>query len=189
MEQHLGARALSSTKVRDLRSLRVAFIRHNGPYDEVDITMWRSLMACAKRRGIPGGALLGVAHDAPSFVDARHLRFDACLVVPDDTSEPRAGSRIAMTDLRGGPHGLTTYVGPSSQIKGAYSAIMQRLLARKNLSVIGLPAIERYEATQILGGELQQIEIAVPVERKPGRSQALAACRGHATQPRRKGRF
>jgi AraC family transcriptional regulator len=184
MEQHLGARALSSTKIRDLRAVRVAFIRHTGPYDDVDITMWKELLAWGERRGITGGALLGVAHDAPSFVDARRLRFDACLVVPDYAPAPRAGSRIALADLRGGPHGLTTYVGPSSQLKDAYSAIMQRLLARNDLSVIGLPAIERYETTQILGGALRQIEIAVPVERRLVRSRTHEASHGHAAPPR-----
>ncbi len=60
---------------------------------------------------------------------------------------------------------MTTYIGPLAQLDGAYRAIMQRLLERKE-RVIGLPAIERYVTTQVLGGALQQIEIALPVQKR-----------------------
>ena len=166
LEQGLGASFLSSTKIHELRPVRVAFIRHTGPYEEVDIKAWGLLSEWAERRGISGGALLGVAHDAPNVVEPRHLRFDACLVVPDDAPAPRHGSRIALADLAGGAHGVTTFVGPVAQLGLAYREIMQRLLARKDLRVIGLPAIERYVTREILGDALRQIDIAIPVQRR-----------------------
>mgnify|MGYP000944369535 CR=1 FL=1 len=166
LEQEIAASVLSSTKVHDLRAARVAFIRHIGPYEDVDMSAWRTLSSWAARRGIGGGALLGVAHDAPNLVAPSRLRFDACIVVPDDAPAPRSGSRIALASLTEGPHAVTTFVGPLAQLGDAYRTIMTRLLARKDVRVIGLPAIERYVTTELIEGAIQKIEIALPVERR-----------------------
>jgi hypothetical protein len=81
----------------------------------------------------------------------------------DDADRDRDARRIALTALTGGPHTVTTYVGPLAQLENVCGAIMQRVPTRKE-RVIGLTAIERHVTTQLLAGALQQIEISFPVD-------------------------
>jgi AraC family transcriptional regulator len=52
--------------VETLPQMRVAFLRHTGPYDQV-MTTWQRLMMWAGWRGLlgPGMQLLGISHDDP----------------------------------------------------------------------------------------------------------------------------
>jgi AraC family transcriptional regulator len=158
---------LSATRIHDLRPVPVACIRHTGPYEDVPLTLWDELLSWAARRHLPAGPLLGVAHDAPGLVPPARLRFDACMVVPEGTTA-RAGEGVGIVALAGGPHAVTAFAGPLGELGGAYGQIVERLAARRDLEVLGLPAVERYLATEILGATLEHIEIALPVRRRGG---------------------
>lgn len=160
--QPLAEGRLSATKLQQQRPLTIAFVRHTGPYEDVPMTMWSELARWARSRDIKSGALLGVGHDAPGLVPAARLRFDACMVVPDDTVV-RAASRIAVRTLPETLLAITTYVGPLAALGRAYGEVMGRLLVRKDVEVIGLPVIERYRGTELLDGKLELIEMCIPV--------------------------
>lgn len=157
--------SLSSTKLQEQRPLTVAFIRHTGPYEEVPMTLWAELVAWARRRGIPSAALLGIGHDAPGIVTVDHLRFDACMVVPDGTTA-RASGRVAIRTVPGALFAVTTYVGPLAGLGEAYRVVFERLIARTDLDLIGLPVVERYRGTELLEGRLELIELCLPVTRR-----------------------
>lgn len=152
----------STTKLHEQRALTVAFIRQVGPYEDVKLSFWSELMAWAKRRSIVVAGLLGIAHDAPGLVTPDRLRFDACAIVRDGTPSPTRG-RIAVRTLPAATYGVTTYVGPMSGLEGGYRAAMARLAARADVDVIGLPAVERYQTAQVLGGALEIVDICLPV--------------------------
>jgi AraC family transcriptional regulator len=164
ISERLGAGSLSPTKLQEQRALSVAFIRHVGPYERVPMTLWAELAAWARRRGVPTGALLGIGHDAPGLVPAGELRFDACVVVPDGTTA-RAGGRVAIRTVAGGLFAVTTYVGPLAGLGAAYRVVFERLMARRDLDVIGLPVVERYRGTELIEGRLELIDLCLPVAR------------------------
>jgi AraC family transcriptional regulator len=163
LEQRLTGCAISSTRLRRLGSTTVAWIRHTGPYEEVPPTLWDELLAWSDGRY---GPLLGVALDAPGITAAEDLRFDACLVVPPGTA---ASGRVGVRTLGGGTFAVTTHIGPFATLPDAYRVLFDRLLARADLSIIGLPTIERYLAARLTTGDaVHQTEICVPVRTREG---------------------
>jgi AraC family transcriptional regulator len=158
LEQRLTGCAISSTTVRRLGATTVAWIRHTGPYEDVPITLWDELLAWSTG---PSGPLLGVALDAPGITAPEALRFDACLVVPPGT---RRRGAIGVRILAGGSFAVTTHIGPFSTLPDAYRVLFDRLMARADLTVVGIPTIERYLADRLATGEgVHRTEICVPV--------------------------
>ena len=162
LEDKLETGALSSTRVHEMAKITVAFIRHLGPYEDVPIALWDRLFALLKRRKLPIDApILGVAHDSPAHTPPARLRFDVCVVVPPGTVGERD---IGVRELEEATVAVTTYIGPFTGLGLAYRAVFQRLMARADLEIIGLPITERYRKTDLVfGGTMQQTEICVPV--------------------------
>ena len=75
---------------RTVPAIRVAFMRHVGPYCEAGAA-WERLQAWAGPRGLfgPRTLVLGVCHDDPEVTPADKVRYDACVTV-DERSSPRA---------------------------------------------------------------------------------------------------
>jgi AraC family transcriptional regulator len=158
LEQRLTEWSISSTTIRRLAPTPIAWLRHVGPYEEVPVALFDELLAWA-----PAGAgpMLGIALDAPGITGPEALRFDAAVVVPPGT---RGGGRIGVRVLEGGPFAVTTHVGPFSTLASAYRAIVERLLARTDLTIVGVPAVERYLADRLATGEsVHRTEVCVPV--------------------------
>ena len=156
---------LSTTRLVDLRPLHVAFRRHVGPYEDVPESLFDDLERWAARRRVGGPRIwAGVGHDAPVATPAGQLRFDAALVV-SGPFEP-SGS-IGYQLLAGGPHAVTTHVGPYETLGAAYATIFPRLLALEHYDLVGLPALEIYHAARInVRFALNHTDICLPMRRK-----------------------
>ncbi|MBK8915647.1 MAG: AraC family transcriptional regulator [Phycisphaerales bacterium] len=161
---------LSSTVVRTLQPMSLAFIRHTGPYERVPIGLWDTLIAWMRRRAIPGRArpyvLLGIAHDAPGITAPEKLRFDAAVRVP---GEFRTGGRtvVGHQHFAGGLFALTTSVGPFASLPAAYMEIFRRVQSDKALECLGVPCLEFYRVNRIVADlAVVSTEIAVPVRRR-----------------------
>ena len=101
--------SLSRTVVRTLQPMSLACVRHTGPYEDVPISLWDTLIDWAHRHDIRAPhVLLGIAHDAPGITRPENLRFDAAIRVP---SEFRSGKRVGHQRFAGGLFALTTSVG------------------------------------------------------------------------------
>ncbi len=158
---------VSQTQVRELEDLPVAFLRHVGPYEDVPEDLWHRLTAWAEEAGLvtadgDGLLLLGIAHDAPGLTPPDRMRFDAALRVPEPF--PPTGD-IGFQVVPGGPYGVTTHVGPYATLDQAYRAGFARLSKLRRYQVVGLPAVEIYQATRINASyALNQTEIYLPLE-------------------------
>ncbi len=154
--------SLSSTVVRTLQPMSLAFIRHTGPYERVPIGAWDDLSDWARRRGIPRPyVLLGIAHDAPGITKPEKLRFDAAIRVP---GEFRSGRRIGHQRFAGGLFAFTTSVGPLTSLPSAYGAIFRRLTRDRSLACLGVPCVEIYRVNRVeTDVAIVNTEIAVPV--------------------------
>lgn len=159
--------ALSSTTVRTLQPMSLAFIRHTGPYENVPLTLWDTLLDWARRHKVVPGPylLLGIAHDAPGITASDKLRFDAAIRVPAEF-RTAGRSRIGHQHFPGGLFAFTTSVGPFTSLPAAYSTIFQRLRRDRSLECVGLPCLEFYRVNRV-DAELAIVntEIAVPVRR------------------------
>lgn len=136
----------AALRIVRLRTMHLAFIRHVGPYASVDPTLWAQLKDWAKRRGLAHQLLIGIGHDSPSSTPPHRLRFDAAIDVPGPFATE---GRIGYQRLEGGTHASTTHVGPYATLPETYEAVFGELLRLKQYKVIGLPAIEIYQATAI----------------------------------------
>ena len=156
---------LSTTRLIDIRPAHVAFRRHVGPYEDVPESLFDELERWAARRRLrPPRIWAGIGHDAPGVTPPARLRFDAALVVPGPF-EP-SGS-IGCQLLGGGPHAVTTHVGPYETLGAAYAEIFPRLGAFKEYDLVALPALEVYHAARIsVRLALNHTDICLPMRRK-----------------------
>ncbi len=155
--------SLSPTRVVRGREMRVAFVRHVGPYEEVDPRAWVDLVAWARARGIERGWCVGIGHDAPGVTAAKDLRVDAGILVDADV-RPHAG--VGVQVLPPVHYALTTHVGPYSTLTEAYPQILARSLAIRGHRLVGLPAVEIYhDATVDLARPLSVTDVLLPMLR------------------------
>ena len=152
---------ISSTRVAELRPIRVAFLRHTGPYDQVDGGLWSRVRDRLAELGISTDGLpLGIAHDPPDITASEQLRFDAGWTIDRDLP-PECG--LGQQTVGGGTFAMTTYVGPFSRIGHAYDLIGRRVMAHPEMAVFGA-TIEWYRTGSIDAEQyLNQVDIAFPV--------------------------
>ena len=152
---------ISSTRVAELRPIRVAFLRHTGPYDQVDGGLWGRVRERLTELGISTDGLpLGIAHDPPHITAPEQLRFDAGWTIDGDLP-PECG--LGQQTVGGGSFAMTTYVGPFSRIGHAYDLIGRRILAHPEMAVFGA-TIEWYRTGSVDAEQyLNQVDIAFPV--------------------------
>jgi AraC family transcriptional regulator len=157
-----GGASLSNTVVRTLQPMSLACIRHTGPYEDVPIGSWDTLIDWARRHGIPAPyVLLGIAHDAPGITATENLRFDAAIRVP---AEFRSTRRVGHQRFAGGLFALTTSVGPFTSLPAAYMEIFRRLRRDRSLACLGVPCLEFYRVNRVVADlAIVNTEIAVPV--------------------------
>jgi AraC family transcriptional regulator len=149
--------------VKRLPPLRVACVRHVGPYDQCEAA-WTRLCGLAGRLGLfgPNTRMIGVGHDDPAITAPEKIRYDACLTVPDGfagTPElPVAvvGDRDYATAVVKGPY---TLLGP------AYAWVCGVWGPQSGREFAGAPSLEFYlnDPRQTAPEELLT-EIGVPLE-------------------------
>lgn len=138
--------SLSPTKPVRLRAMTVAFLRHVGPYEDVDPAMWTRLVTWAKARGVTRGWCVGIGHDAPGITDPAELRFDAGIVVGDHV---RPGGGVGVQTLPAGVFAVTTHVGPYATLPAAYPEVLARSARLRGHVLVGLPVVEVYHDATI----------------------------------------
>ena len=156
---------LSKTRLINIRPVHVAFRRHVGPYEDVPESFFDELERWAARRRLKLPRIwAGIGHDAPIATPPVQLRFDAALVVPGPF-EP--SGLIGCQLLAGGPHAVTTHVGPYETLGAAYARIFPRLATFKEYDIVALPALEVYHAARIsVRFALNHTDICLPMRRK-----------------------
>ena len=162
----IGHSHLSPTRIVDLARMIVGFIRFHGSYESVATAAFNRLSKWAQSRGIKPQQqiLLGIAHDAPGITQPNKMRFDCCVQVP---SVFESKGEVACQRTPGGLHAVTDYSGPW-KLESVYGAIFNRLKRERAIEIIGLPAIEFYQADGWKQDKPAKLTIAIPVKRKIG---------------------
>jgi AraC family transcriptional regulator len=163
LEQEALRPAVSAVRVAELRPQPVAFLRHLGPYEEVDGSLFDELAAWARGRSGVTGPWLGIGHDAPGITPAELLRFDACLGV---TAEGHSGGRVAFQTVPGGWYAIATHTGPYTTLPLAHRLVYTAARAFAGYRVAGLPLVECYLTSTVRpDAHLNTTQIRLPLTR------------------------
>jgi AraC family transcriptional regulator len=133
---------LPPVEVKELPPMKLVFLRHVGPYDEVGAT-WGTLMSWAGRRGLlgPGMKMLGIVHDDPDVTPPGKVRYDAAVTV----SRPvQPEGDIGVLELPAGKYAVVTHRGPYDGLSKTYQQIYGGRLPKSGYQLRDTPAFEEY---------------------------------------------
>ena len=143
-ESKLEKAALPAVEVavKRLEPLRVAYVRHIGPYQQVG-EAWSKLCTWAGPKGLlgPGLVRLGISHDDPEITPPERLRYDAALVVPESVT---GSGEVAIQEIPGGDYAVAIHRGPYERLGQTYAALCGMWLPASGREVRDAPPIEFY---------------------------------------------
>jgi AraC family transcriptional regulator len=125
-----------------MEPIRVAFMRHVGPYSGVGNT-WDKLLPVLGKEGLLGGGamLLGICHDDPDVTPPEKIRYDACVSV-DEGFTPF--DDIGVQVIAGGDYARTTHFGPYNRLGTTYTRLLGQWLPRSGRELRPAPCFEVY---------------------------------------------
>jgi AraC family transcriptional regulator len=128
-------------EIKQLQPMRVAFMRHTGPYREVGET-WEQFLTVMGKDGYLSGnpMMLGICHDDPEVTPPAKLRYDACLTVDDFAPDGDIGAQT----VAGGLYAMTTHIGPYEELSRAYAELLGQWIPRSGYELRDAPCFEAY---------------------------------------------
>jgi AraC family transcriptional regulator len=152
-----------SVKVEKLPAMRVAFVRHVGPFKDVG-GAWGSVMGWAGMRGLfgPHTRAIGVIHDDPDITAPEQLRYDASVTVLGDV---RGEGTIGIQEIAAGDYAIARHRGPYDRISETYARICGEWLPSSGRELATAPALEFYlNAPQTTRAEDLLTDACLPLE-------------------------
>jgi len=125
--------------------LRVATLRHIGPYNRISEAFAR-LGEVAGRAGLigPGTMMLAIYHDDPETTPEADLKSDAALTLADGK---RAPAGLAEMTIPAGQYARTTHRGPYEMLPDTWARLMGEWLPRSGQRVGDGVSYEVYRNT------------------------------------------
>lgn len=114
--------------LKDMPNLRVATVRHLGPYNQISEAFAR-LGAIAGKAGLfgPEAAMIAIYYDDPETTSSADLRSDAGIVV---SSQMQLPPEVAEQHIPGGRYAVTTHVGAYDRLGDTWTRLMGQWLPR-----------------------------------------------------------
>lgn len=127
---------------QSLPSIRVACLRHTGPYDQCGST-WDRLFDIVGPDGDlgPGTQFYGISYDDPENTPPEQVRYDAGISI-DEHFVARDGLTIRV--IPAGDYAMLTHEGPYAGLKNAYRHLMGEWLPRSGRELGDTPCFESY---------------------------------------------
>ena len=129
-------------QIKTTGAMRVAFLRHAGPYDSVGET-WERLMDWAGAECLfgPDTHYLGACYDDPEVTAPDKIRYDACVTV-DETVKPTGD--IGVQTIAGGRFAVVLHEGPYEKLGETYAALLGRWFPTQHIEPSDPPCLEFY---------------------------------------------
>jgi len=128
--------------IKKIPEMRVAFVRHVGPYAECGGAWSRLCMKLGPEGRLgPGAKFIGLSHDDPDVTPADKIRYDACVTVDDDF-EP--AGEIGVQTVGGGAYAVTTHHGPYEKLSQTYAALCGQWVPAHDRTIRAEPSLEIY---------------------------------------------
>ena len=154
---------------RKIKPLRVAYLRHVGPYEETKPT-WFDLMArlSADKQIRKRSMFIGIGHDNPSVTPEAELRYDACITVAAEY-EPKPP--VAVQTIAGGDCAVVKNC-PIGKIKDAFQHLYGQWLVRSSRELRPAPAFVVLVGAQdeVAPGK-RRVDVYLPLQPKRPRKQ------------------
>lgn len=150
------------TEVVDQPALRVAGVRHVGPYDLIASAFIRldGIVADAELGAIDS-TLVGIYHDDPMTVAADELRADAGITLPAGVKIPAGLTEVI---LPAGRYLRGRHIGPYSGLPVAWGAMAAQLASDGSMRRGDGPGYELYPNTPMTAKPEELItEIHIPL--------------------------
>ncbi len=138
----LESTAMHAVDVRTITPIRVAAIRHVGPYMEIGNAFDR-IMAWAGPRGLLHAScrMFGIFYDDLATTRPEALRSDACVTIGPDTG---LDGDIRLAEIAGGRHAVLRHIGPYAELPAAYSWLFGSWLPKSGEEPADRPCFEEY---------------------------------------------
>ncbi len=129
-------------RLENCKPMRVAFVRHVGPYRECAVA-WEKLCKFAAERGwfSPDIRRIGIGHDFPDVTEPDKIRYDACLTVDDQF---KATGEIGVQDIPGGLYAIVTHRGPYEKFEETYHQLFREWVPTCGHELRSFPCFELY---------------------------------------------
>jgi len=120
---YLKGESIMDVEIKQMPELRVATLRHVGPYNRISQAFERLHHIVAGKQQLfgPGSAMLAIFHDDPETTPASELRSDAGLVVAGNAVIP---SELTEQRLPAGRYARTVHRGSYEQLGDTWSRFM-----------------------------------------------------------------
>lgn len=130
-------------RIEQVEPMRVAFMRHVGPYNEVG-AVWQRFCGWVGMHGLfgPNTKLLGLCHDDPEVTPPEKIRYDACVVVGENVLPE---GEVGVQEIAGGEYAVTTHHGPYEDLAKTYAALCGQWLPAHDREPAPSPSIEMYQ--------------------------------------------
>lgn len=132
-------------RVESVPSLRVAFIRHVGPYEQATPNFERLReWAAADPSRLPTGReplCLGIAHDMPGITAPERMRFDCCIEVSD---ECRAADGVGVQTTLGATFAVALHQGTFATLGDTYARLARELIPASGARIASGASVELY---------------------------------------------
>jgi AraC family transcriptional regulator len=128
--------------IRKLEPMRLAFVRHIGPYKDCGAA-WDKLCARLGKQGRlgPDTKYIGMCYDDPDVTPADKIRYDACATVDGDFE---AQGDIGVVTVEGGEYAFTTHLGPYEKLSETYAQLMGQQIPKLGRDCRHAPSLEFY---------------------------------------------
>ncbi len=150
-------------RIEKIEPMRVACIRHLGPYENCG-KAWERLFVWAGKRQLVGAETvsIGVSYDDPETTPPEKIRYDACITVGSDVESE---DEVKVMEIGGGEYAKITHVGSYKDIKGAYRHLIGELIPQSGRKMRNAPCLEIYiDNPDEVPEEKRRTELCVPIE-------------------------
>ncbi len=129
-------------RVERFAPMRVAFVRHVGPFKDVG-SAWGTVMGWAGMRGMFGAhtRAIGIIHDDPDITAPEKLRYDAAVTIVRDVTPEGV---IGVQEIAAGEYAMAQHRGPYDRISETYARICGEWLPASGRELAAMPALEFY---------------------------------------------
>jgi AraC family transcriptional regulator len=128
--------------IHKLEPMRIAFVRHVGPYAGV-AAAWRKLCGWAGPKGLlgPSTACVGLSYDDPEITPPDKLRYDAAIAVGPQVS---GEGEIWVQEIPSGEYAVVMHRGPYESLSETYRAVCGQWLPSSGREPGAAPSLEFY---------------------------------------------
>ena len=153
-----------NVEIKTIEPMRVAFVRHVGPYHEVG-KAWEQLCDWAGRHCLfgPNIQMFGACYDDPEVTPPEKIRYDACITL-DEATKVEAEGEIGLCTIPGGRYAVTLHEGPYEKFIDTYAFLYGQWIAASKYEPADGPSLEFYlNDPNTTDPEDLQTEVCVPI--------------------------